>query len=70
MTLGVDLRNEVKQIFKAAWSSRQGRVVPDPVDLKLSNDAVTLDATVLYADMRGSTQLVDNYKPQFAAEIY
>src|SRR5207248_4620847 len=38
--------------------------------LKLNNDAVKLDATVLYADLSASTGLVDGYKQHFAAEIY
>ena len=45
-------------------------MVPESDDLKLSNDAVNLDATVLYADMAGSTNLVSTYKPEFAAEVY
>ena len=34
------------------------------------NDAVKLDATVLYADLADSTRLVDDRKPRFAAERY
>jgi class 3 adenylate cyclase len=45
--------------------------VPDPEDLKLNNDAVEFDrATVLYADLAGSSALVDSVGWQFAAEIY
>lgn len=49
---------------------REGKKVPEAEDVKLGNDAVTLDATVLYADMSGSTALVDGYKNWFAAEVY
>jgi class 3 adenylate cyclase len=49
---------------------RDGEVVPEPKDLKLGNDGVKLDGTVLYADLSGSTKLVDTKKPTFAAEIY
>lgn len=70
MSFADDLRTEVKRIFKDTWTTRDGQVVPESGDLKLSNDAVTLDATVLYADLAASTDLVDNYKAYFAAEIY
>jgi len=70
MTLTSDLESEVKEIFKAVWTEREGRVVPGPEDLKLGNDAVKLGATVLYADISDSTNLVDAKLPLFAAEIY
>lgn len=70
MGLLVDLNKEAEQIFKEQWKTREGQVVPESEDLKLSNDAVLLDGTVLYADLSGSTYLVDNYKQHFAAEIY
>ena len=57
-------------IFRSVWTERDGQVVPDDTSVKLGNDAVKLDATVLYADMADSTKLVDAYKPAFAAEIY
>jgi class 3 adenylate cyclase len=50
---------------------RDGRVVPESEDLPLGNEAVRLEeAVVLYADMSGSTKLVDGYKWHFPAEIY
>ena len=70
MALENDLKSEVNKILKEAWSEREGRVVPESEDVKLGNDAVKLEATVLYADLDDSTQLADNYKPQFAAKIY
>lgn len=70
MSLGDDLQTEVKKIFRDAWTTRDGRVVPESEDIKLGNDAVKLDGTVLYADLDGSTNLVDGYKSAFAAEIY
>jgi class 3 adenylate cyclase len=70
MSLKDDLTSEVKKIFRDQWSTRDGYVVPESDDLKLENDAVILDATVLYSDMADSTPLVDNYKSHFAAEIY
>jgi class 3 adenylate cyclase len=70
MGLQEDLESEVAETFRSRWEERDGRAVPDPEGLGLGNDAVKLDATVLYADMTGSTKLVDDHTPQFAAEIY
>jgi len=70
MSLGDDLNSEVRKILRERWTTRQGRVVPDPEDLGLGNDAVLLDGTVLYADLNGSTNLVETMKPEFAAEVY
>ena len=39
-------------------------------DLALRNDAVKIDATVLYADLDESTNLVNSNTAEFAAEIY
>jgi class 3 adenylate cyclase len=58
------------KVFREQWTKREGMVVPEPTDLQLGNDAVVLDATVLYADMASSTQLVDNQKQHLAAEVY
>lgn len=70
MALADDLTKEVETIFKSRWEERDGREVPDPTKLKLSNDGVKLKATILYADMAESTKLVDDNTPQFAAEVY
>ena len=70
MGLGADLANEVREVFQETWSVRKGQSVPESEDLRLDNDAVTLEGTVLYADLDASTHLVDSYKPAFAAEIY
>ncbi len=70
MSLSDDLEADVAAIFKESWTTRDGTVVPESADLKLTNDAVKLEATVLYADLSGSTKMVDNYKAPFAAEIY
>lgn len=45
--------------------------MPAATDLKLSNDAVSFEkATILYADLDGSTGLVATKKWQFAGEVY
>jgi class 3 adenylate cyclase len=65
-----ELQEAVAKILREQWSLRDGDIVPDPEDLELGNDAVKLDAVVLYADMAGSTELVDSKIPSFAAEVY
>jgi len=70
MSLSDDIRNEIKEIFKSAWTTRIGEKVPEDDDLKLSNDGVELDAVVLYADLAESTKLVTDETHTFAAEVY
>lgn len=70
MGLSSDLQKFVKDIFANQWRTRDGTVVPDDTSVALSNDGVTITATVLYADLSDSTALVDNHSPKFAAEIY
>lgn len=71
MGLLSDLKAHVGDTFRMTWETREGRVVPAPSDLKLSNDAVEFGrATVLYADLTGSTNMVDTLGWQKAAEIY
>lgn len=71
MTLLDDLKEHVASTFRARWETRDGRIVPSPSDLKLTNDAVFLDqATVLYADLTGSTKMVDSIGWECSAEVY
>ncbi|MDG2570880.1 adenylate/guanylate cyclase domain-containing protein, partial [Vibrio parahaemolyticus] len=70
MSLKTDLQAEVAEIYKEQWTRRDGQVIPEDVDVKLSNDGVDLEATILYADLADSTKLVDNYKDWFAGEQY
>ena len=70
MSLREELASEVAETFRARWDERDGSVVPEDDDIRLENDAVKLEATVLYADLADSTDLVDGNAPFFAAEIY
>lgn len=71
MGLRDDLQKEVNTIFKSAWEVTTGRVVPVPSSVGLGNKAILLEkAVVLYADLDGSTSMVDSKKWQFSAEIY
>ncbi|RZK44372.1 MAG: adenylate/guanylate cyclase domain-containing protein [Hymenobacter sp.] len=70
MALKDTLEADVKKIFADAWTTRKGIVVPESGDIGLANDSVTLEGTVLYADLDGSTNLVDQYTAEFSAEVY
>jgi class 3 adenylate cyclase len=70
MATAKEIRDDVAEIFATNWKTRDGQVVPDSNSVKLGNDAVKLDGTVLYADLADSTELVNNYKRHFAGEIY
>jgi len=66
-----DLQTEVSTIFRDRWESTAGRVVPVPSSVGLGNKAIEFDSvTVLYADLDGSTTMVDAKGWQFSAEIY
>jgi class 3 adenylate cyclase len=70
MTLIDDLEVYVDRVFTEEWVRRQGQKVPDTEDVALKNEAVELDATVLYADLAGSTKMVKAKKDFVAAEVY
>src|SRR5678809_430939 len=70
MGLREDIETEVKRIFRERWDTRDGTVVPEFDDLGLANEAVKLDGAVLYADISGSTRMVDAHKDHFSAEVY
>jgi class 3 adenylate cyclase len=72
MGLKDDLSNEISSAFNAQWAVEKAQQVPAPEDLRLnSNHAKDLEfATVLYADMDGSTNMVDGRPWWFSAEIY
>lgn len=65
-----DLLREVRGIFASRWDERNGNIVPNSENVRLGNDGVWLDATILYADLADSTKLVDNYDSRKAAEAY
>ena len=70
----MDLKDEldayVAKTLREQWTIREGRQVPAPDSLQLSNDGVELDGTVLYADLADSAKLVDSQVPKFVAEVY
>lgn len=70
MKSSAEIISDVKQILSTKWETRDGKKVPEAEELRLGNDAVILEGTVLYADLTDSTGLVNNFKDWFAAEIY
>lgn len=70
MSLADELREYAKKTHDSTWSRRDGQKVPSTDDISLGNDAVDLDAVVLYADLKDSTGLVKGHKDWFASEIY
>ncbi len=72
MSFATDIEAEVKRIFRDQWATSKATTVPEPSDIALQkNEAKTIDdGTVLYADLSGSTNMVQNYSPSFAAEVY
>jgi class 3 adenylate cyclase len=68
--LNDELTTYVDQVFTDRWERRQGQKVPSPEDLALKNEAVELDATVLYADLAGSTGMVKEKHDWLAADVY
>jgi class 3 adenylate cyclase len=72
LALKDDLTSEVQSIFKSAWKEEAASSVPEPEDLNLNaNHAKALDpAVVLYADIDGSTTMVEQLKWSVSAELY
>lgn len=66
------LSTDVANTLKYQWTSEETENVPAPEDIGLDKNHSKLlkDAVVLYADLDGSTNMVDNYNWEFSAEIY
>lgn len=71
MTMASDIKDKARDTFRSQWTVREGRVVPDNTTVRHNNDAVHFEsATILYADLDSSTDLVDSKKWSFAGEVY
>jgi len=72
MGLKEDLNSEVVSIFRSRWKEEVTNSVPNAEDLLLnSNHSKKLETVaVLYADIDGSTSMVDQYPWGFSAEVY
>lgn len=65
-----ELEAKIKNVFATKFTTRSGTVVPSDTSVTLGNDSVEIDATVLYADLSDSTNLVDTKAAWFAAQVY
>lgn len=72
MSLKERLESDVGRTFREQWEVQMTSAPPAPQDLRLgSNHAKDLEhATILYADLDGSTNMVDQYDWTFSAEVY
>lgn len=70
MAIHDELKTYVDTVFTQAWARREGQKVPDTDEVALKNEAVELDATVLYADLAGSTKMVKDKHDWVAASVY
>lgn len=69
MPLKDDLELRVSEVLAQRWSLRDGEVVPETDDVTLENGLVRFEATILYADLADSTELV-TYNPGIAGRIF
>jgi class 3 adenylate cyclase len=70
MTFKEQLEDKAQSVFSSQWSYADAKVIPETKSIGLGNHGKKLIATVLYADLDDSTNLVKNYNREFAAEIY
>lgn len=71
MSLRDQLLAETVSMQSLNWTGVDARVIPMPADIQLGQHYKYLDrAAVLYADLDGSTDMVDFYRWEFSASIY
>ncbi len=64
-----ELIRDVGQVLAQEWSLRTGQVVPGTEDIALTGGGVTLNATMLYADLARSTELLSSFDKRVVAKI-
>lgn len=71
MTFREDLTAKVQEFVQESWGEvPNGHTVPAPEDLSFGNTGRRLNACILYADICGSTAMVDDLVDTRAAEYY
>jgi len=67
-----DIEAEVKRIFRQQWEKSKATTVPEPENIALEkNEGKEIEnGTVLYADLSGSTNMVQAKAAWFSAEVY
>ena len=68
MTFKQDLIDKIGAISSSNWTISDGRVVPELQTITHGNVGKTLEACVMYADLSGSTQIVNRVRPIVAAD--
>ena len=69
MTLAEDLTLKVREFVSDRWGAiPDGYVIPSAESLTFRNTGVRIDATVLYSDIRNSTDMVNAIADTLAAE--
>lgn len=69
MGLKEDVASDVDGVLSQPWKDRDGTVVPDTEDVALAGGGVHLNATILYADLADSTELVMEHDRRVAAKV-
>lgn len=64
-----EIETKTQQIIDASWSMRDGVVVPTTDTVALSNGAVRLEATYLFADLGDSSSAAQKLKKTVTAKI-
>lgn len=71
MTFGEELGAKVRGFVYGHWDEiPAGNVVPEPEDLTFGNSGRRLSACIFYADIHGSTSMVEDLSDTHAAEYY
>ena len=72
MPIADDLQRWVQDTFTGGWEVQQATGIPEAAGLRLNSNHVKdlQEATVLYADLNGSTEMVLGKVWQFSAQIY
>jgi class 3 adenylate cyclase len=65
-----EIHRDVDAVLREQWTRRVGQKIPNVEDVRLGNDAVELEAVVLYADIADSTALLRAHADFVSAEIY
>ena len=70
MSIKENLKAKASDVFSQQWNYVDARVIPETKSIGLGNHGKKITATVFYADLDDSTNLVRNHTVEFAAEVY
>lgn len=66
-----EIAANISAAINSVWERRDIGYVPEPEDIKLgANASAGFEGCVLYADIKRSTDLVNEYKDSFTASVY